>query len=111
MLPFTQPTVNPATLVLSAAILLLATFAGPLAAAAPSARPLFAPDLSNAEFKPGSWAWEGGDLVARGVQPWAGGLGNIWTKASYRDMPRSGRIGLQYHGQPLRFRNLTVEAR
>ena len=29
-------------------------------------QPVFAPDLSNAEFKPGSWAWEDGVLVAKG---------------------------------------------
>jgi len=43
---------------------------------APSA--VFAPDLSNAEFKPGSWAWENGVLVAKGG-------GDIWTKESYGD--------------------------
>ena len=34
---------------------------------------VFAPDLSNAEFKPGSWAWEDGVLVAKGG-------GDIWTR-------------------------------
>jgi len=37
---------------------------------------LFAPDLANAVFSPGSWALEDGLLVAK-----AGGT--IWTKASY----------------------------
>lgn len=40
------------------------------------AAPLFAPDLSNAEFKPGSWAWENGDLIAKGG-------GDLWTRESY----------------------------
>ena len=44
----------------------------------PSAQPLFAADLSNAEFKPGSWAWEDGVLVAKGG-------GEIWTKESFQD--------------------------
>ena len=41
-------------------------------------QPVFAPDLSNAEFKPGSWAWENGVLVAKGG-------GDLWTKESYGD--------------------------
>jgi sugar phosphate isomerase/epimerase len=41
-----------------------------------TARPLFAPDLSNADFKPGTWAWEGDALVAKGI-------GDLWTKESY----------------------------
>lgn len=41
-------------------------------------QPVFAPDLSNAEFKPGSWAWENGVLVAKGG-------GDIWTRESYGD--------------------------
>ena len=28
---------------------------------------------------------------------------------AYRDLPLSGRIGLQYHGSPIEFRNLFVE--
>jgi hypothetical protein len=40
--------------------------------------PVFAPDLSNADFKPGSWAWEDGVLVSKGG-------GDIWTKESYGD--------------------------
>lgn len=38
--------------------------------------PLFAPDLSNAEFKPGTWAWENGELVAKGG-------GDLWTRDDY----------------------------
>ena len=44
----------------------------------PAPAAVFAPDLSNAEFKPGSWAWENGTLVAKGG-------GDIWTKESYGD--------------------------
>lgn len=43
------------------------------------ATPLFAADLSNADFKPGSWAWENGILVAKGG-------GDIWTKESFGDV-------------------------
>ncbi len=39
---------------------------------------VFTSDLSNADFKPGSWAWENGLLVAKGG-------GDIWTKESYGD--------------------------
>ena len=44
-----------------------------------AATPLFADDLSNADFKPGSWAWENHVLVAKGG-------GDIWTKESYGDV-------------------------
>ena len=36
------------------------------------------------------------------------GTANKFTKA-YKDMARSGRIGLQDHGTPIEFRNLFVE--
>jgi sugar phosphate isomerase/epimerase len=48
----------------------------------PSPQPVFAPDLANAEFAPGSWAWEGDVLVAKGG-------GDIWTKESYGDFALS----------------------
>jgi sugar phosphate isomerase/epimerase len=41
-----------------------------------SPTPLFKADLSNAAFAPGSWAWEGDVLVAKGG-------GDLWTKESY----------------------------
>ncbi|OAM88806.1 DUF1080 domain-containing protein [Termitidicoccus mucosus] len=41
-------------------------------------KPLFAPDLANADCKPGSWAWENGVLTAKGG-------GDLWTKESYGD--------------------------
>ncbi len=44
----------------------------------PAPQPVFAADLSNAEFKPGSWAWENGVLVAKGG-------GDLWTKENYGD--------------------------
>ncbi|MDR2676378.1 MAG: DUF1080 domain-containing protein [Opitutaceae bacterium] len=44
----------------------------------PAPAPLFAPDLSNADCKPGSWAWENGVLAAKGG-------GDLWTKESYGD--------------------------
>ena len=28
---------------------------------------------------------------------------------AYRDMAREGRIGLQYHGDPVSFRNILIE--
>ena len=40
--------------------------------------PLFANDLSNADFAPGSWAWENHVLVAKGG-------GDLWTKENYGD--------------------------
>ncbi|MSU73347.1 MAG: DUF1080 domain-containing protein [Opitutus sp.] len=49
----------------------------------PAPRPLLRPDLGNAEFPAGAWAWEGDVLVGRGVDSWAGGKGNLWTKESY----------------------------
>lgn len=52
--------------------------AGAASARWPVAMPLFARDLSNAEFAPGSWAWEDGVLVAKGG-------GDLWTKESYGD--------------------------
>lgn len=42
----------------------------------PSPEPLLKPDLSNAEFPEGSWAWEGDVLAAKGG-------GDLWTKESY----------------------------
>ncbi|MDR2462568.1 MAG: DUF1080 domain-containing protein [Verrucomicrobiales bacterium] len=36
------------------------------------------------------------------------GSKNKFNKA-YKDMARKGRIGLQYHGNPIEFRNLTIE--
>jgi hypothetical protein len=36
------------------------------------------------------------------------GTPNKFQKA-YRDMARDGRIGLQYHGNPVSFRNLLIE--
>lgn len=40
--------------------------------------PLLAQDLGNAEFKPGTWAWENGELVAKGG-------GDLWTRETYDD--------------------------
>lgn len=51
----------------------------------PTSTPLFAPDLSDAELKPGTWVWEEGVLVAKGAKDWKGGVANIWTKKSYGD--------------------------
>jgi sugar phosphate isomerase/epimerase len=48
----------------------------------PSPQPLLKPDLSNAEFKEGSWTWEGDVLVAQGG-------GDLWTKESYGDFALS----------------------
>ena len=48
----------------------------------PAPQPLLKPDLSNAEFAEGSWAWEGDVLVARGG-------GDLWTKESYGDFALS----------------------
>jgi sugar phosphate isomerase/epimerase len=48
----------------------------------PSPQPLLKPDLSNAEFAEGSWAWEGDVLVAKGG-------GDLWTKESYGDFALS----------------------
>ncbi|MDR0901777.1 MAG: DUF1080 domain-containing protein [Opitutaceae bacterium] len=42
----------------------------------PAPAPLFAADLANADFKPGSWAWKDGALAGSGI---------IWTKAVYGD--------------------------
>ena len=36
------------------------------------------------------------------------GAPNKFVKA-YKDMARTGRIGLQYHNSPIEFRNLRVE--
>lgn len=41
----------------------------------PAAQPLLKADLSNAEFKPGTWVWRDGLLLGKG--------GNLWTKESY----------------------------
>lgn len=43
---------------------------------------LLKPDLSNAEFKPGSWIWEKDAVVAKGG-------GNLWTRESYGDFALS----------------------
>lgn len=48
----------------------------------PSPQPLLKPDLSNAEFPEGSWAWDGDVLVAKGG-------GDLWTKESYGDFALS----------------------
>jgi hypothetical protein len=48
-------------------------------------RALLKPDLSNAEFPPGAWAWKGDVLVGHGLETWAGGKANLWTKETYRD--------------------------
>jgi sugar phosphate isomerase/epimerase len=42
----------------------------------PSPQPLLKPDLSNAEFPEGAWAWEGDVLVSKGG-------GDLWTTKSY----------------------------
>jgi alpha-galactosidase len=47
-----------------------------------NARPLFAADLSDAEYYPGVWAWENGVLVGKS-------RGNIWTKDTYDDFTLS----------------------
>lgn len=47
-----------------------------------SPKPLLKQDLSNAEFAPGSWVWEGDVLVAKGG-------GDLWTKESYGDFALS----------------------
>ena len=44
----------------------------------PAPNPLFAPDLSNADMRPGSWEYKDGVLSAKGG-------GDIWTKESYGD--------------------------
>jgi len=44
----------------------------------PEPVPLLQPDLSNAEFKPGSWVMENGILSAKGG-------GDLWTRESYGD--------------------------
>ncbi|MDR0901992.1 MAG: alpha-L-fucosidase, partial [Opitutaceae bacterium] len=54
----------------------------PLFPADAAPKPLFAADLSNAEFSPGSWAWENGVLAGKG-------LGNIWTRETYGDFDLS----------------------
>ena len=41
-------------------------------------KPLFAKDLSDAEFKAGAWRWDGDELIS--VQP-----DPIWTKADYEN--------------------------
>ena len=41
-------------------------------------KPLFAKDLSDAEFKEGAWAWEGDVLRSVLAKP-------IWTKADYEN--------------------------
>jgi len=44
----------------------------------PQPEDLFKPDLSNAEFVPGSWVYENGIISAKGG-------GELWTKESYGD--------------------------
>lgn len=41
-------------------------------------KPVFSPDLSNADLKEGSWVWQDGALVLKGG-------GDLWTKATYGD--------------------------
>ena len=43
-----------------------------------AAKPLFAPDLSNATYKPGTWEYKNGILTAKGGD-------DIWTNETYRD--------------------------
>lgn len=51
----------------------------------PSPRALLKLDLSNAEFPPGAWTWEGNILIGHGLEAWAGGKANLWTKETYRN--------------------------
>ena len=48
-------------------------------------RALVKRDLSNVEFPPGAWAWEGDVLIGHGLESWAGGKANLWTKEAYRN--------------------------
>jgi hypothetical protein len=50
----------------------------PLFPAGAAPEPLFAADLSNAEYTPGAWAWENGVLTGRGRNI-------IWTKETHGD--------------------------
>ena len=51
-----------------------------------SAKPLFAPDLSNATLKTGSWKYADGILASANDKTLGkGGAGNIWTKDTYGD--------------------------
>ncbi len=50
---------------------------------------LFAPDLSNATFAEGSWAWHNGILAPAGE-------GNLWTKAAYGDFA----LDLEFRCEP-----------
>ncbi|WP_404421044.1 family 16 glycoside hydrolase [Nibricoccus sp. IMCC34717] len=52
----------------------------------PSPAPLFKPDLSNAEFVPGTWVMDGDTLVAKGTDTMNH---NIWSKESYGDFSLS----------------------
>lgn len=49
----------------------------------PAPRRLLQPDLANADFPPGAWTWQGEVLMGHGVESWAGGKGNLWTKETY----------------------------
>lgn len=51
----------------------------------PSAKPLFAPDLSDAELVPGTWFWEDDVLVGQGQEDWKRGKANLWTKRVYEN--------------------------
>jgi len=57
----------------------------------PSPQPLLKPDLSNAEFAEGSWAWEGDVLVAKGG-------GDLWTKESYGNFALSLEFKVEARG-------------
>ena len=57
-----------------------------------SAKPLLAPDLANATYKPGTWEYENGVLTAKGIpgaapgsKSWQNGAANLWTNETYGD--------------------------
>jgi hypothetical protein len=51
----------------------------------PVPHPLFAQDLSNADFTPGAWAVDAEGVLAPARETNASHRGDIWTKASYGD--------------------------
>lgn len=51
----------------------------------PAAQPLFQTDLSNAEMKPGAWAFSPEGVLSPTRAPDAKANGDIWTKESYGD--------------------------
>jgi len=64
----------------------------------PVPQPLFAPDLSNADFTPGAWAVDAEGVLAPTRDPQARSLGDIWTQTSYGDFAlnvefRTGDLG------------------